>query len=149
MSEMFKRWYECDPDRAERVGRAVRLWTAYLGLVCFGVIVGGGLVYLWGRSQVAETRAAHLDEVQRLQAINSKLLGMIEDRLPEITSQVGNAADTASDAVQKAEKAVRAAEGAGAVARSASSTVKKAADTLNEALEPSPAQSVPDWLDGP
>lgn len=155
MSKFFRRWCECNPDRASRIGRAVRLWLAYLGLVAFGGVMAGALVYAWGDGQRIAQKADFTAEQQRLMDINRQLMLIIQDRLPQIADTAQGAAETAQVAAEKAASAASRAGAAGSTAKTAATTAKQAAQqvgqaarAVDQAVTPPPAApaSAPEWL---
>ncbi len=163
MPDIFKRWCECNPDRAQQLGRAVRLWLAYLGLVTFGALITGPLIYAWFDGQMIQMRADQTAELQRMQDINRQLVLIIEKRLPAIAETAGAAAETASGAAvtaraaaDAAKQAAGAAGTAGRAATTAATTAKAAASTagqvarkVDQAVTPRPLPPMQDpdeWL---
>lgn len=162
MGKIFRRWCECNPDRASRIGRGVRLWLAYLGLVAFGGVMAGSLVYAWGDGQRIAQKSDFTAELQRMQDVNRQLLLIIEQRLPAIAETAGTAAETASGAAATAKAAADAAKlaagaagTAGRTATTAATTAKAAASQagqaarkVDQAVTPAPATpaEAPEWL---
>lgn len=151
MPDVIKRWCECNPDRAQKIGRAIRLWLAYLGLVTFGGLITGPIVYAWAEGQMTQMRADQTAELQRMQDINRQLLLIIEQRLPAIAETAREAADTAKDAAVRAGTAGRTANTAASAAKAAASAAGQAAKKVDDAVTPVPPApaEAPAWLDTP
>lgn len=151
----------------------VQLWLAYLGLVMFGSLVTSVIGYQVVNNLIEDERQSRSAEIERLQRTNVSLLAIISDKLPNVVSDVKDAAQAvkeaadstkeaaqvASDAATTANSAGAAAKRASSTARSASTAAKKAAATaqdvsedVREVLTPKPRRTTnkaPKWLDGP
>lgn len=151
----------------------VQLWLAYLGLVMFGSLITSVIGYQIVNNLIEEERQSKLAEIERLQRTNVSLLAIISDKLPNVVSDVKDAAQAvkeaadstkeaaqvASDAATTANSAGAAAKKASSTARSASTAAKKAADVakdvvddVREVVTKPPSRSsnrAPKWLDGP
>ncbi|MBV7482536.1 hypothetical protein [Bordetella sp. BOR01] len=166
MGKVLERLCRCDAERASHLLRALKVWLAYLGILCLGGMICGAPLYIWFDRTLASIKASHQEEVARLIEVNRSLLVIIQDRLPPLVDQAGTAVHAAQEAVSKAEdaaqaatgaatgarSAVTAAKGAATTARAAASTAKEAAKDLGDALEPQKPKAprrAPKWLDGP
>lgn len=114
---------------------------------------------------MAQQREDAIQQVASLQEANEQLIQIIKTRLPEITSNVDDAAKMAKEAADTAKDAAQAASGAGATARSASANASRAASAaktaatkaseaaadVKEAVTTTPdgSKDAPKWLDGP
>ena len=158
MGKMIERLCRCDSSRADHLLRALKVWLAYVGILCLGGLIFGTPLYLWFDRTVTTIKTGHQQEVGRLIDVNKSLLVIIEQRLPPLIAKTDAAVQTAQEAVTKAEGATKAAAGAGATARQAATTAKSAANSASEAAadvkevvtpRSSEPKEPPTWLGGP
>jgi len=165
MSNILERWFNYDHRQAMIVEREIKVWLAYLGMLCFGGVIFAVPLTIWFDRYTTGMRSQYQAEIQRQQETNGQLLAIIQDRLPAITQTAATAAETAKTAAETAKsaaqtaraastgagKAAKVASGAAVEAKTAATTVKGAAEDLTQALTPVPAPpaKVPDWLNTP
>lgn len=151
-----------------RHGRALAVlegWFLVLMMVGGGIGIGYSLGGVRADYVLANQALERNAEIGRMQDTNLKLLAIIQDRLPAVTSSAAQAADKADRAADKVDRAAEAAEGAikaakgaatkagtaatkaTAAAKSASTAVKKVEEVLTPP-PPAPAR-VPEWLNTP
>jgi hypothetical protein len=157
MGKVIERLCRCDEDRANHLLRALKVWLAYVGILCLGGLIFGTPLYFWFDRTVASINSGHQAEVARLIDVNKGLLVIIDQRLPPLVAKTDAAVQAAQEAVSKAEGASKTAAGAGATARQAATTAKSAANKVSEAaadvkeaVTPQPVEpkDPPDWLGG-
>lgn len=149
----LRKWFYRNYD----FSRSCIFWVMVGSLMFSAGAVGYFVAMARASGWMAQQREDTIQSVQSLQSANARLVGIIESRLPAITSSVDDAARAAKEAANTAKDAAQAASGAGSTARKAStkaqraaSTAEKAANALNDALEPAPVspRDAPDWLGG-
>lgn len=157
MGKVIERLCRCDERRANHLLRALKVWLAYVGILCLGGLIFGTPLYFWFDRTVSSIKTSHQQEVGRLIDVNKSLLVIIDQRLPPLVAKTDAAVQAAQAAVSKAEGASKAATGAGVTARRAASTAASAANKASEAAadvkeavmpQPTEPKDAPAWLGG-